>query len=99
MGRSSGRRTSIGGRTSGAWAIFRAREDQLGGRGGEVKIRRIRAISWMERWGKGEARSTQNKANPQIKSNKISTHQQITKKLGLFLWGIFELGTKSTKLG
>ena len=51
-------------------------------------------------WGQGEkARSTQNNANPRIKSNKISTHQQITKKLGLFLWGISNLGQNQQKLG
>lgn len=47
-----------------------------------------------------EARSTENKANPRIRTNKISTHQQISKKkLGYFWWGIFELGRKTTKQG
>ena len=44
-----------------------------------------------------EARSTQNKANPRIQTNKISTHQQITKKLGLFLVGNFRIRTKNNK--
>ena len=45
-----------------------------------------------------EARSTRNKANPWIKSNKISTHQLITKKnWGYFWWGIFGIRTKTTK--
>ena len=42
-----------------------------------------------------EARSTRNKANPWIKSNKISTHQLITKKnWGYFWWGFSDLGRK-----
>ena len=45
-----------------------------------------------------EARSTQNKANPRIQTNKISTHQQIRKKLlGLFLVGNFRIRTKNNK--
>ena len=36
-----------------------------------------------------EARSTQNKANPRIQTNKISTHQQITKKIGAIFGGEF----------
>jgi hypothetical protein len=61
---------------------------------------KIEEISWMES-GKtfGEARSTLNIANPWIKFNKTSSNQQITKKWGLFLVGIFELGQKHTKLG
>ena len=50
-------------------------------------------------WGKdGEkARSTCNIRNPRIKSNKTSSHQQITKKLGLFLWGNFRVRDKINK--
>ena len=61
---------------------------------------KIRAISWMEGGENcGDARSTSNKANPRIKSNKILTHQQITKKkLGLFLVGIFEIGEEHNKI-
>ena len=53
---------------------------------------KIRWILWMERgdtWG--DARSTRNQANPWIKINKTSLNQQITKNLGLFLVGIFEI--------
>ena len=39
------------------------------------------------RWGK--ARSTRGKANPRIKSNKTSSHQQITKKIGGYFCGDF----------
>ena len=49
-----------------------------------------------ETWG--DARSTRNQANPWIKSNKTSSHQQITKKLGLFLVGIFEIGEEHNKI-
>ena len=50
----------------------------------------IRRNLWMEIGGKGwEARSTINKANPQIQTNKISTHQQITKKIGAIFDGDF----------
>ena len=55
---------------------------------------KIGEISWMEsgeNWGK--ARSTSNKANPRIKFNKTSSHQQITKKIGGYFWvGIFKIG-------
>ena len=36
-----------------------------------------------------EARSTQNKENPRIQTNKISTHQQITKKIRAIFGGEF----------
>ena len=45
----------------------------------------------------GNARSTRNQANPWIKINKTSSNQQITKKLGLFLVGIFEIGEEHNK--
>ena len=54
---------------------FGAEIDDFGGK--------IAEISWMEsgqNWGKD--RSTSNKLNPWIKSNKTSSHQQITTKLG-----------------
>ena len=58
-------------------------------------------ILWMESgetWG--YARSTLNQANPWIKINKISSHQQITKKIcGYFWWGFLKLGKNTTKLG
>ena len=67
----------------------------------EVKSGENSGEFWMEIWENGwKARSTCNTRNPRIKSNKTSSHQQITKNnLGLFLWAIFELGTKSTKQG
>ena len=49
-----------------------------------------------ETWG--YARSTPNQANPWIKSNKTSSNQQITKKWGYFLWGIFEIGEEHNKI-
>ena len=74
-------------------SILGAEIDDFGGK--------IAEISWMEsgeNWGK--ARSTSNKENPRVKFNKTSSNQQITKKIGgYFWWGIFEFGTKSTKLG
>ena len=46
-----------------------------------------------KRWGK--ARSSCNIRNPRIKSNKTSSHQQITKKnWGYFWWGFSDLGRK-----
>ena len=43
----------------------------------------------------GEARSTRSKVNPWIKSNKTSSHQQMTKKIwGYFWWGFSDLGRK-----
>ena len=70
---------------------FWAEMDDFGGKIGE--------ISWMESgetWG--DARSTRNQANPWIKINKTSSNQQITKKLGLFLAGIFEIGEEHNKI-
>ena len=68
---------------------FGAEIDDFGGKIGE--------ISWMEG---GEtlvdARSTRNQAN-RSKSTKHHQNEQITKKLGLFLVGIFEFRTKTTK--
>ena len=81
----------------GAWIV--AERDELHGKKGNsgAKFRRNRGWKLRERWGK--ARSTRCKADPWIKSNKTSSHQQNTKKLGIFLWGIFKLGTKPTKQG
>ena len=68
---------------------FEAEIDDFGGKIGE--------ISWMEG---GEARSTSHTQTSRIKTNKISTHEQITKKkLGLFLVGISEIRTKLSKKG
>ena len=58
---------------------FGAEMDDFGGE--------IGWISWMESgetWG--DARSTRNQANPWIKSNKTSSNQQITKKIGGYFW-------------
>ena len=63
---------------------FVAEIDDFGGK--------IGWISWMEggeTWG--DARSTRNQANPWIKINKTSSNQQITKKIGAILGGIFEI--------
>ena len=63
-------------------SILGAEIDDFGGK--------IAEISWMEsgeNWGK--ARSTSNKANPWIKSNKTSSHQQTTKKIGAIFGGDF----------
>ena len=96
-------------RMSGLWPRCPARRFQIG-----IWLRcsiwgleiddfrgKIVEISWMEsgeNWR--DARSTRNQANPWIKINKTSSNQQITKKIGgYFWWGIFEIGTKSTKLG
>ena len=56
-------------------------------------------ISWMESGEKmGKARSTQNTSNPWIKFNKISSNQQITKKLGAIFVGFPKLGMKQSKI-
>ena len=62
---------------------------------------KIAEILWMESGENlGKARSTSNKENPWIKSNKTSSNQQITKKSwGYFWWGIFEIGEEHKKLG
>ena len=63
-------------------SILGAEIDDFGGK--------IAEVSWMqsgENWGK--ARSTSNKANPRIKFNKTSSHQQITKKIGAIFVGQF----------
>ena len=75
----------------GRTRIFWAEMDNFG-----VKIEEI---SWMKGGETcGEARSTRNTTNPWIKINKTSSNQQITKNnLGLFLVGIFEFRTKSSK--
>ena len=96
--RSSGlRRTSDLFRSSGAWAkiglgkknceIFGEEED------GGVEIERIGGWKRVGRMGK--ARSTRSNTNPWTKSNKISTHKQITKNFGAIFGGEFsELGRK-----
>ena len=56
-------------------------------------------ISWMKmEESKGNTRSTHNTTNPWIKINKTSSNQQIKKKLGLFLVGIFEIGEGHNKI-
>ena len=63
------------------------REMRVSGRDFGVKIDEI---SWMEMVEMtGEARSTRGKENPWIKSNKTSSHQQITKKFGAIFGGDF----------
>ena len=58
-----------------------------------AKFGRIGGWKSWERWGK--ARSTRCKADPWIKSNKTSSHQQITKKIGGYFWWRFsDLGRK-----
>ena len=53
-------------------------------------------IWWMEKGGRvGKARSTRRNTNPWTKSNKISTHEQITKKIGAIFGGeLLDLGRK-----
>ena len=67
---------------------------------GEVKSRAKvgRFCGWKlgKRWGK--ARYTCNTRNPRIKSNKTSSHKQITKKIGAILWGNFRVRTKNNKI-
>ena len=61
-----------------------------------VKIDEISSMESGENWG--NSRSTRNQANPLIKINKTSSNQQITKKIGLFLVGIFEIGEEHYKI-
>ena len=90
--RTSVKRRSSGGAGSTRDASFGTRFWEENGDFG-VKIVEI---SWMESgetWG--NARSTRNQANPWIKSNKISSKQQITKKFGAIFDGEFlNLGRK-----
>ena len=53
----------------------------------EVEIERIGG--WKRVGRVGKARSTCSNSNPWTKSNKISTHQQITKKIGAIFGGEF----------
>ena len=46
----------------------------------------------------GEARSTSHTQNSRIKTNKISTHEQITKKIGAISGGDFRIRTKNNKI-
>ena len=60
---------------------------------GEVEIEQIGG--WKRVGRVGEARSTHINTNPWTKSNKISTHQQITQKIGAIFGGEFsDLGQK-----
>ena len=70
----------------------RARDEQhnfgLDG-SGEVEIERI--CGWKRVGRVGKARSTRSNTNPWTKSNKISTHQEITKKIGAIFGGDFRI--------
>ena len=67
-------------------------------RGGGVKIRRIWAILWMkEVETKGKARSTQGKANPWIKSNKLHHTNKSQKQFGAIFVGNFQIRDKISK--
>ena len=72
---------------------FGAEIDDFGGKIGE--------ISWMEggeTWG--NARSTQNQANPWIKINKTSSKPTNHRKIwGYFWWGFSNLGRNQAKEG
>ena len=46
----------------------------------------------------GEARSMSHTQNSRIKTNKISTHEQITKKIGAIFGGDFRIRTKNNKI-
>ena len=48
-----------------------------------------------ENWG--DARSTRSQSNPWIKSNKTSSNQQITKKIGAIFVGNFRIRDKINK--
>ena len=56
---------------------------------GQIRAKFRGICGWKLEENGWEARSTQNKANPQIQTNKISTHQQITKKFGAIFGGEF----------
>ena len=56
---------------------------------GDVEIERI--CGWKRVGRVGKARSTRGNTNPWIKSNKISTHQQITKEFGAIFGGDFRI--------
>ena len=81
------------GRMSGLW--IGDEHDELHGKNCNSGAKFGRNGGWKsrERWGK--SRSTRCKADPWIKSNKTSSHQQITKKnWGYFWWGFSDLGRK-----
>ena len=78
---------------------FQARDEHLGfvvDDGGEVKSVQFCGSKRMGRVGK--ARSTRGNTNPRVKSNKTSTHQQITKKIGAIFVGNFQNRTKNNKI-
>ena len=83
----------------GVNAGFELRDAILGGiLGFGVKIEEILWLESGETWG--NARSTRNQANPWIKINKISSYQQIAKKIGAIFGGEFSnLGKNTTKQG
>ena len=69
---------------------IRVREEHLGFMMGRTKFIESERFRGWKRWRRrGKARSTQGKANPRIKSNKISSHQQITKKIRSIFCGDF----------
>jgi hypothetical protein len=92
-----GRMSGLSSRMSGRWIRGRTRRTPRGEVKSGAKFEGICGWNLGKRWGK--ARSTCNTRNPRIKSNKTSSHQQITKKkLGLFLWGNFRIRTKNNKI-
>ena len=96
MSELDGRMYGLSGRMSGLWIRGRTRRTPRGEVKSGEKFGRLCGWKLAKRWGK--ARSTCNTRNLRIKSNKTSSHQQITKKkLGLFLVGIFGFRTKITK--
>ena len=89
-----GRRISGGhGRMSGLW--IGDEHDELHGEKCNSGAKFGRIGGWKRVGRVGKARSTRCNTNPWTKSNKISSHQQITKKIwGYFWWGFSDLGLK-----
>ena len=64
----------------------------------EVKMVKSGGFCGWKGWGKGEKLDPlETKHIHGSKPTKFQHTNKSQKKLGLFLWGIFELGTKSTK--
>ena len=61
-----------------------------------AKFRRFCGWKLEKRWGK--ARYSCYTKNPRIKSNKTSSNQQITKKIGAIFGGDFEIGEEHNKI-
>ena len=80
------------GRMSGLW-IGDEHDELHGGKcNSGAKFGRIGG--WKRVGRVGKARSTRSNKNPWTKSNKTSSHQQITKKWHYFWWGFLDLGRK-----